>query len=73
MLMYCDTHKHGFLDICQIRLDFTQALLAAPQLADGVCTDDTLVLGPGSTNLVAASMPPTLCGKLTGQHRMYIY
>lgn len=55
-------------DICQIRLDFTQTLLAAPVAATGVCTDDTLVFAPGATNLAATSMPPNLCGLLTGQH-----
>ena len=62
-----------FSDICQIRLDFTQTLLAAPVAATGVCTDDTLVFAPGATNLAATSMPPNLCGQLTGQHRMHIY
>lgn len=55
-------------DICQIRLDFTQTLLAAPTTAKGACTADHLVFAPGATNLVASSMPPTLCGKLTGHH-----
>jgi hypothetical protein len=56
-------------DICQIRLDFTQTLLAAPVSTTGVCTDDTLVFTPGATKLVTGvSQPANLCGKLTGQH-----
>lgn len=64
-------------DICQIRLDFTKALLYQPVSTTGVCSytagaaGDTLAIVPGATNLATNQKPPTLCGKLTGHH-LYI-
>ena len=56
------------LEICQIRLDFTDLELTGPTAATGNCGSDTLVATPGAANAVAQQKPPTLCGTNTGHH-----
>lgn len=62
-----------FLDICQIRLDFTAVTLQQPTSTTGACSTsglDTLTITGGGEGAVAAAQsgPPVLCGTLTGSH-----
>jgi len=53
-------------DICQLRLDFDNFVIADPGAASGACATDTFVAtGPTGRN------PPTICGTNTNQH-MYV-
>jgi len=52
-------------DLCQIRLDFDNLVIAQPDTA-GACATDTLK----ATSPTGAS-PPVVCGTLTGQHSKF--
>jgi len=66
-------------DICQLRLDFTQFVLAGPansmeQIAAGAathCTVDTFIVATTAVGQVGDQNVGTLCGALTGEH-LYI-
>lgn len=47
--------------VCQLRIDFLDAVLATPN-GDGVCNTDLLTITGGATTV------PPLCGDNTGQH-----
>merc|ERR1712203_375646 len=62
-------------DICQIRLDFTNFVVAGPAVtteliptgASTVC-QDSLVLATSDNSALTSSPSGTLCGQLTGEH-----
>lgn len=61
-------------DICQIRLDFFDAVLMQPTATGGgatVCTNTILQVTAGTTSQSRPLLPPQVCGTLTGQH-MYL-
>lgn len=62
-------------DICQVRLDFTQQVMAQPAVATGLCNVDSLAVAPNGVGAGGAqpgtAAPPLICGTNTGHH-MYI-
>ena len=59
-----------FLEICQVRLDFKNFVLAQPSAkTTGLCVDTfTVVAGAGTGTRIT---PPTICGTNTDEHSMY--
>jgi len=52
-------------DVCQLRLDMENFVLAGPESTDNTCMNDEFYVTGGSTTL------PTVCGTNSGQH-MYV-
>jgi len=55
-------------NICQYKLTFEDFMLSAPMMGD--CTNDTMMFS-GLDSVSQNTVPPTLCGDLTG-HEMYV-
>lgn len=53
-------------EICQIRLDMKNMVIAQPTAATGLCVDTFVVVAGAGTG--TRITPPTMCGTNTGQH-----
>lgn len=62
--------KSGKLEICQIRLDMKNMVIAQPTAATGLCVDTFVVVAGAGTG--TRITPPTICGTNTGQHSTYL-
>ncbi|KAF2367174.1 CUB domain [Trinorchestia longiramus] len=51
-------------NVCQLRLDFQEFVLAGPETTDNLCVNDRFSVSGGTTT-------PSICGVNTGQH-MYV-